>query len=340
MAENFVNILREIRGNTLAPATDTDCIYGDIKWMYGVISGYRQITPEERLKLEMIEEEATKNSTDAFLLSRANHTGVISMTSDEVPEGVVNKYFTEDRVTDRVKDFIKAGTNVAVSYDSTTNELTISANDTSVEWSEIQNKPSPNISVEITGDASGSANTTLTELASGSIEINNLTLKNTGTAGTYRSVTTDAQGRVIAGTNPTTLSGYGITDATPSSHIGSTGTAHDVVTTSVNGFMSSTDKSKLDDIAAGAQVNVATDLSLGAATATTIPLNSSTGADVILPAVTTTTAGLMGSADKTKLDGIEAGATGDQTAAEIKTAYESNNNTNALTDTLLALLTT
>ena len=56
MAENFVNILREIRGNTLAPATDTDCIYGDIKWMYGVISGYRQITPEERLKLEMIED--------------------------------------------------------------------------------------------------------------------------------------------------------------------------------------------------------------------------------------------------------------------------------------------
>ena len=79
MAENFVNILREIRGNTLAPATDRDCIYGDIKWMYGVISGYRQITPEERLKLENIEEGATKNSPDAFLLSRANHTGTMSM---------------------------------------------------------------------------------------------------------------------------------------------------------------------------------------------------------------------------------------------------------------------
>ena len=79
MAENFVNILREIRGNTLAPATDRDCIYGDIKWMYGVIEGYQQITPEERLKLENIEEGATKNSTDGFLLSRANHTGTMSM---------------------------------------------------------------------------------------------------------------------------------------------------------------------------------------------------------------------------------------------------------------------
>ena len=38
--------------------------------------------------------------------------------------------------------------------------------------------------------------------------------------------------------------------------------------------------------------------------------------------------------DGGKLDGIEAGATADQTAAEIKTAYESNSNTNAFTDAL------
>lgn len=36
--------------------------------------------------------------------------------------------------------------------------------------------------------------------------------------------------------------------------------------------------------------------------------------------------------DGTKLDGIEAGATADQTAGEIKTAYESNADTNAFTD--------
>lgn len=40
-----------------------------------------------------------------------------------------------------------------------------------------------------------------------------LDLATAGTAGTYRSVTTDAYGRVTAGTNPTTLAGYGITDA-------------------------------------------------------------------------------------------------------------------------------
>lgn len=37
-------------------------------------------------------------------------------------------------------------------------------------------------------------------------------------------------------------------------------------------------------------------------------------------------------ADGTKLDGIESGATADQTAGEIKTAYESNADTNAFTD--------
>jgi hypothetical protein len=61
-----------------------------------------------------------------------------------------------------------------------------------------------NQSITISGDASGSGKTAI-----------NLTLASVGTAGTYRSVTTDAKGRVTAGTNPTTLAGYGITDALP-----------------------------------------------------------------------------------------------------------------------------
>ena len=72
------------------------------------------------------------------------------------------------------------------------------------------------------------------------------------TVGTYKSVTVDKKGHVTGGTNPTTLLGYGITDAAPSSHVGGTGATHGVATTSVNGFMSSTDKTKLDGIASGA----------------------------------------------------------------------------------------
>ncbi len=60
-----------------------------------------------------------------------------------------------------------------------------------------------NQTVTISGDASGSGATAIT-----------LTLASSGvTAGTYKSVTVDAKGRVTGGTNPTTLSGYGITDS-------------------------------------------------------------------------------------------------------------------------------
>lgn len=47
------------------------------------------------------------------------------------------------------------------------------------------------------------------------VNADNIDLATVGTAGTYQSVSVDAYGRVTAGTNPTTLSGYGITDAQP-----------------------------------------------------------------------------------------------------------------------------
>lgn len=45
------------------------------------------------------------------------------------------------------------------------------------------------------------------------VSADTIDLATIGTASTYRSVTVDAYGRVSAGTNPTTLAGYGITDA-------------------------------------------------------------------------------------------------------------------------------
>ena len=69
-------------------------------------------------------------------------------------------------------------------------------------------------------------------------------------------------------------------------------------------------------------------------------VNSSDGTDGTINSATQTLAGVMSATDKTKLDGIEVGATADQTGAEIKALYESNANTNALTDSLLTLLTT
>lgn len=76
------------------------------------------------------------------------------------------------------------------------------------------------------------------------------------TAGTYKSVSVDVNGHITAGTNPTTLAGFGITDGVPLSHVGAGGTAHSEASTSVAGFMSAADKTKLDGIAAGANAYV------------------------------------------------------------------------------------
>ena len=53
---------------------------------------------------------------------------------------------------------------------------------------------------------------------------------------------------------------------------------------------------------------------------------------ISITAATSSAAGSMSASDKSKLDGIESNATADQTASEIKTAYESNSDTNAFTD--------
>jgi hypothetical protein len=97
---------------------------------------------------------------------------------------------------------------------------------TSLPWSKITGAPTfltANQLITLTGDITGSGTTGITT-----------TLKNTGTAGTYTKVTTDAAGRVTVGTSlsatdiplldwakintgkPSTMAGYGITDATPS----------------------------------------------------------------------------------------------------------------------------
>ena len=91
--------------------------------------------------------------------------------------------------------------------------------------------------IALAGDVTGQANFD----GSGNISITT-TYKNSGvTAGTYRSVTVDAKGNITGGTNPTTLSGYGITDAVPSSQL---------ATEAVKGIA---------QIATQAEVNVGTD---------------------------------------------------------------------------------
>ena len=69
----------------------------------------------------------------------------------------------------------------------------------------------------------------------------------------------------------------------------------------------SSDKSKLDGIEAGAQVNVGTNLGQGGS-GNSRTITSSTGSNVTVSTATTSNAGFMSTGDKSKLDGIAAGA--------------------------------
>lgn len=76
--------------------------------------------------------------------------------------------------------------------------------------------PSTAATTSAAGLMSASDKTKLDGIATGA---NAYTHPSSGvTAGTYKSVTVNAQGHVTAGTNPTTLAGYGITDAASATH--------------------------------------------------------------------------------------------------------------------------
>lgn len=102
-----------------------------------------------------------------------------------------------------------------------------------------------------------------------------------------------------------TFSGAGIAEISGSGSA-ITITVDDVATTSADGLMSSADKTKLDGIEAGAEVNVieSVDSQDDAITVTT----TGTAVDIAIADATASAHGLMTAAEKTKLAGIAAGA--------------------------------
>ena len=143
-----------------------------------------------------------------------------------------------------------------------------------------------------------------------------------------------SNGTVCTGLNADKL------DGNDASAFATAGHTHAAATTSSNGLMSNTDKTKLDGIAAGAEVNqnsfgniaaggvtIQADaksdtLSFAAGTGVTLSGNATTDTVTITvtqdghshAAATTGAAGFMAAADKSKLDGIAAGAEVNQNA--------------------------
>ena len=203
------------------------------------------------------------------------------------------------------------------------------------------------ITGDLTGDVTGNADTATTLATSRTLSISGagtgsasfngganaaiaLTLANSGvTAATYGSssaipiITVDAKG-LITSASTTAIDSTTIENGTASVAVSSNGpitstgnhdftagidvTGNITVTGTVDGRDVATDGSKLDGIASGAQVNVATNLSV-TTTTTTNTIASSTGTNATIGEATGSAAGLMSTTHHNKLDGIASGAT-------------------------------
>ncbi len=173
-----------------------------------------------------------------------------------------------------------------------------------------------NITINASG-AAGTTNITVTEAAS-TIGI----ASSSGTGDSIAAATTSLAGAMTAA-DKTKLNGIATgaqvnvgtnlgqtRSASAFTVTSSTGTnvSMPAATSTLWGMMTDNDKAKLDGIAAGAQVNVGTNISISES-ATTVAINSSTGSDDSIAAATTSLAGVMTGADKTKLNGIATSAT-------------------------------
>jgi hypothetical protein len=141
-----------------------------------------------------------------------NSGGTLASVDDA---GVVTTYsagITQEQVEDIVGNLLVDSATVDVTYNDAGNVLSFAVIAGGVDHDAllnfVANEHINHASVSISAGAGLTGGGDITSSRT-------ISMPNVGTAGTYKSVTTDAQGRVTAGTNPTTLAGYGITDAQP-----------------------------------------------------------------------------------------------------------------------------
>ena len=188
------------------------------------------LSAADKAKLDGVAAGATVNSTDAQLRDRSTHTGTQPFTS----------------ITGTVP-VSQGGTGLTV-YTAGNYVRAASAN-------ALEQRTPAQVLADIGAAASGHTHT--------ASQISDSTA-----AGRALLTAADAPSQRATlglGTAATAAS----SDFTPAAHVGTGGGAHSVATTSVAGFMSAADKTKLDGVAAGATSNLGTVTSVGASGGTT-----------------------------------------------------------------------
>jgi hypothetical protein len=88
--------------------------------------------------------------------------GVVNLSSDDIPEGAVNQYFTNERVDDRVAALVQAGLNITLTYDDIAGTFTISGIDS---YTKAQTDTNISAAISALVNASPATLDTLNELA-------------------------------------------------------------------------------------------------------------------------------------------------------------------------------
>ncbi|BAI91691.1 hypothetical protein [Limnospira platensis] len=244
------------------------------------------------------------------------YSSKFGQSTDDLPEGEVNLYLTNERI----QAVIDSNTNLVKLTQLTWNNITnkpgtFPPSTHSHSWTEITSKPStftPSEHTHTIANVTGLQSTldgkepTFTKSTAfnknfgttiGTVtEGNDVRLSNarTPTSHTHTLSQITNSGNVAAidtnGSTSNYLRGDGVW-VTPPNTTYSAGTGLTLVGTEFR----------------NTAPNVSTNLSISTTT-NTLTVNSSDGTNAVLPAATTTVAGVMSNADKTKLDGIAAGA--------------------------------
>ena len=193
--------------------------------------------------------ELTLNYADGRLYYRTANDTIRSFTAlDNVPNLITDNTFVGNQTIHgslilknttsdsnlvfevlNASDVITSSVNgLGNAYFTSINDLHLTSNSTgfSISGGTVNKTLTVSLDASVSGINTGDQTITLTGdvLGSGTGSFET-TLKDTGTSGTYKSVTTDSKGRVTSGSNPTTLAGYGITDAATSVQGGKADTA-------------------------------------------------------------------------------------------------------------------
>jgi hypothetical protein len=270
-----------------------------------------------------VDSSVVRTSDSRLTNAREWTASTVSQIEAETGTATTRRAFTAQRVrqailgwwsgsSDKAKlDGIEAGAQVNV---ATNLGYTTAASTGTVTSSTGSNTTIPAATTSLAGLLTSTDKTKLDGVATGA----------TANTGTVTSVAASAGTGISVSGSPITTSGtLTITNTAPhqATNLGITGTGDTrtvtsstgtnvtipVATTTTAGWLSISDKSKLDGVEAGAQANVATNLG-NTVNATSVTVTSSTGSNTTVAAATTTNAGVFAAADKTKLDGIAAGA--------------------------------